>query len=209
MRGKPLTKPRCAKPTGITPADAGKTCVRSVALIKYTDHPRGCGENSCRSNSARFCRGSPPRMRGKLTALRYRSANRGITPADAGKTSLFAETFRIRQDHPRGCGENHCTFAGVVTRTGSPPRMRGKLGRFGRCGICMRITPADAGKTNQQFRQRNRIEDHPRGCGENISTDCVQIAMTGSPPRMRGKRLSASLPKLSAGITPADAGKTR
>ena len=29
------------------------------------------------------------------------------------------------------------------------------------------ITPADAGKTEVLFTEKNRHRDHPRGCGEN------------------------------------------
>ena len=70
-----------------------------------------------------------------------------ITPADAGKTILRTPRLFVCQDHPRGCGENkHCKFA-HVEQIGSPPRMRGKLGRaLGMAGFG-RITPADAGKT--------------------------------------------------------------
>ena len=86
MRGKranPLCVPR--KP-GITPADAGKTLVRSVKSSSPQDHPRGCGENATKPFTVSAIAGSPPRMRGKLLRqCSYRSLSR-ITPADAGKT---------------------------------------------------------------------------------------------------------------------------
>ena len=49
-----------------------------------------------------------------------------ITPADAGKTEIGAETYGLFKDHPRGCGENSTTGGGMGSITGSPPRMRGK-----------------------------------------------------------------------------------
>ena len=49
-------------------------------------------------------------MRGKL--VDGVDANHGdrITPADAGKTFFLQVYPRKTQDHPRGCGENGCSF---------------------------------------------------------------------------------------------------
>ena len=49
------------------------------------------------------------------------------------------------------------------------------------------ITPADAGKTLYVFGLNDVGEDHPRGCGENLTNSDLQPNMLGSPPRMRGK----------------------
>ena len=71
-----------------------------------------------------------------------------------------------------------------------------------------RITPADAGKTEQGNAISWNARDHPRGCGENL-LHCVRaIAGIGSPPRMRGKREDGRKYGKKNGITPADAGKT-
>ena len=70
------------------------------------------------------------------------------------------------------------------------------------------ITPADAGKTKKLQFAADGMEDHPRGCGENLPSAVISDAAKGSPPRMRGKRTSAAAPGLFSGITPADAGKT-
>ena len=50
---------------------------------------------------------------------------------------------------------------------GSPPRMRGKLGMTIEEAQAIRITPADAGKTQVYRAFGRKVEDHPRGCGEN------------------------------------------
>ena len=47
-------------------------------------------------------------MRGKQDLACYLVMALGITPADAGKTSIVAFSFTAYQDHPRGCGENAC-----------------------------------------------------------------------------------------------------
>ena len=49
-------------------------------------------------------------------------------------------------------------------------------------------------------------EDHPRGCGDKLSTVTAAISPLGSPPRMRGQG-ETFIQKTSTGrITPADAG---
>ena len=72
----------------------------------------------------------------------------------------------------------------------------------------MRITPADAGKTEYYAFPDEETGDHPRGCGENAMLVTSVATEIGSPPRMRGK-LNRSLKRHSRDrITPADAGKT-
>ena len=70
----------------ITPADAGKTDGFLEEIRPVEDHPRGCGENFCLRSWRRCYKGSPPRMRGKLSADINRNDEIRITPADAGKT---------------------------------------------------------------------------------------------------------------------------
>ena len=72
----------------------------------------------------------------------------------------------------------------------------------------MRITPADAGKTTFGNSVSATGWDHPRGCGENPYSQIGQLAILGSPPRMRGKLLTESVFTFEPRITPADAGKT-
>ena len=114
----------------------------------------------------------------------------------------------LRKDHPRGCGENSSQFAPQGRTQGSPPRMRGKHLLPHRGRGCGRITPADAGKTTTGTGWRRTPRDHPRGCGENGTTICFLMMKSGSPPRMRGKRVSRYCAADSTRITPADAGKT-
>ena len=51
----------------ITPACAGKTQYSSELLRRLSDHPRVCGENTYFLKGDLYERGSPPRVRGKLT----------------------------------------------------------------------------------------------------------------------------------------------
>ena len=86
-------------------------------------------------------------MRGKLPASRLNGRNVRITPADAGKTKGEDAGNCLREDHPRGCGENLLTETNTDRQKGSPPRMRGKLRKMHEKFGQDRITPADAGKT--------------------------------------------------------------
>ena len=95
----------------------------------------------------------------------------------------------------------------LYTRTGSPPRMRGKLQCRPSFRQNPRITPAYAGKTETKFWPMNTTQDHPRVCGENLQVGHSLSRHRGSPPRMRGKRFSSNRNRCKIGITPAYAGK--
>ena len=89
MRGK-LEAEFCEQVKyGITPADAGKTYIKSQPDVRIRDHPRGCGENLANAGCNSKIYGSPPRMRGKPDAEEDESERNRITPADAGKTWVF------------------------------------------------------------------------------------------------------------------------
>ena len=210
MRGKQIMNTKQVNTRRITPADAGKTSRHLVGINQSQDHPRGCGENDVRLRKFDPVPGSPPRMRGKLIDSILSFSMPRITPADAGKTRNFR--FRSNQnqtqDHPRGCGENKYCCLGTFFPAGSPPRMRGKLNGVLPAGSFSRITPADAGKTRQQVRKPNNLQDHPRGCGENDVRECRTKLNMGSPPRMRGKLSKSTIASANRRITPADAGKT-
>ena len=91
---------------------------------------------------------------------------------------------------------------------GSPPRMRGKLGEWEQRKPIYRITPAYAGKTISVSPFAPAATDHPRVCGENAITAEDNNIKMGSPPRMRGKRISHNIYRITIRITPAYAGKT-
>ena len=152
--------------------------------------------------------GSPPRMRGKQCKKCCTCQITRITPADAGKTIWHEPECALKEDHPRGCGENHIIEAINSYIAGSPPRMRGKQINCFKASEIVRITPADAGKTILFRITLNLHQDHPRGCGENLLPHLQLYKTTGSPPRMRGKLKKGVLSLGETRITPADAGKT-
>ena len=70
----------------ITPAYAGKSFSRILAILRFEDHPRLCGEKIRRCFDNKFPKGSPPPMRGKDRLGLGICSGHGITPAYAGKS---------------------------------------------------------------------------------------------------------------------------
>ena len=90
----------------ITPACAGKTCSDDVVYVLVGDHPRMRGEDA-RSIPSRMPEGgSPPHARGRRRRRRGLFDYSWITPACAGKTTLFRSPGRGFRDHPRMRGED-------------------------------------------------------------------------------------------------------
>ena len=86
----------------------------------------------------------------------------GITPAYAGKRSLFNNTGDIEQDHPRIRGKKKIVKLVPLLPPGSPPHTREKvstvIGAIGGVGI----TPAYAGKSYAKLHNPIPHRDHPR-----------------------------------------------
>ena len=147
VRGKQSEFLRGAYGRRITPACAGKTESTAGNDVNASDHPRVCGENTAKLYKASGINGSPPRVRGKHHIKFLLLASNRITPACAGKTVARNARDLFRTDHPRVCGENCEASMKSASRSGSPPRVRGKLGGNSAQYKAERITPACAGKT--------------------------------------------------------------
>ena len=105
MRGKVDINTGRQMKDGITPAYAGKSCLRFAFTLLPRDHPRVCGEKRFWNASSTSPRGSPPRMRGKESTSMSTILRAGITPAYAGKSLSSATRSASHWDHPRVCGE--------------------------------------------------------------------------------------------------------
>ena len=127
MRGKEEEGELSARKDRITPAYAGKSYTRTCYAYNVRDHPRVCGEKVGMGYRGKAPVGSPPRMRGKVYAHRSARVRCGITPAYAGKSSYTSDRAAVSRDHPRVCGEKYWRHSCPQMRSGSPPRMRGKV----------------------------------------------------------------------------------
>ena len=105
------------------------------------------------------------------------------------------------------CGEKDFKSAHPSQQLGSPPRMRGKVLQWCREDFFSGITPAYAGKSSFLSGCTRIPRDHPRVCGEKLTTFDAGKLIPGSPPRMRGKVAPKNCGSSSTRITPAYAGK--
>ena len=166
MRGKVPTRSCQALARGITPAYAGKSIQRGRPDHASRDHPRVCGEKHLCSGRPLSLWGSPPRMRGKAEPGFVLWVTSGITPAYAGKSTPSRCSWACIRDHPRVCGEKEESQEVAAPGKGSPPRMRGKVGKSRNGRAHRGITPAYAGKSLTIQKLSTLRRDHPRVCGE-------------------------------------------
>ena len=148
-------------------------------------------------------------MRGKLFREATKGALKGLIPAHAGKTSECTLMGRFPQAHPRACGENCEKRQRGDEKSGSSPRMRGKLVLRPTACLMGRLIPAHAGKTEGGGVVSRRGPAHPRACGENFEHVGETVPFVGSSPRMRGKHIPLLSRPGSSRLIPAHAGKTR
>ena len=89
-----------------------------------------------------------------------------ITPAWAGKSSTRTTMWARRRDHPRVGWEKVTHNTDRKSKSGSPPRGRGKDAVLVAALLHDRITPAWAGKSPDPEAALLRRWDHPRVGGE-------------------------------------------
>ena len=147
MRGKQREQLDFERVFRIIPAHAGQTTFLNKTLANPADHPRACGANLIVFGVVHTHLGSSPRMRGKLEVKEFKSTATRIIPAHAGQTSTLGMTVVRPSDHPRACGANGKISSKTMVRTGSSPRMRGKLTADAGDTHSRRIIPAHAGQT--------------------------------------------------------------
>ena len=92
---------------GITPACAGTTKNIIDPIIDNRDHPRMCGDHLDGKTLPTGYEGSPPHVRGPLSAWHKAQGDEGITPACAGTTTSDKFASLRLWDHPRMCGDHH------------------------------------------------------------------------------------------------------
>ena len=208
MRGKPLGSGQRSQRRRIIPAHAGQTYVTSDGNNNGPDHPRACGANSLPMTFIIDRNGSSPRMRGKLGHVHDRAGEARIIPAHAGQTFRRSASCTRWPDHPRACGANACATSSDISRSGSSPRMRGKLELRKQPDGRVRIIPAHAGQTPTSPSEAPATSDHPRACGANPLSLSHRAVTPGSSPRMRGKLVPGRSLMAWPRIIPAHAGQT-
>ena len=152
----------------ITPACAGKRKSGRNRSNRAWDHPRVCGEKLYPLSGREAARGSPPRVRGKVSAQNSLKSAKRITPACAGKSRLPPPAPRRCRDHPRVCGDKHRVYLDRMAERGSPPRVRGKVDYLHLLLASVGISHLCAVKITVSIWNELQKEDHPRVCGEKL-----------------------------------------
>ena len=147
-------------------------------------------------------------MRGTRSCWCLACADCGIIPAYAGNTAWSIAWPISLRDHPRVCGEHGTKCWKPRTPPGSSPRMRGTQGLQRQDLSRHGIIPAYAGNTLRWRHGSCRCRDHPRVCGEHLTSCVMVVSSMGSSPRMRGTLVVAELLGHESGIIPAYAGNT-
>ena len=106
------------------------------------------------------------------------------------------------------CGEQSAPARGCPEAGGSPPRVRGTVLSELQEPRLSGITPACAGNSSSAASSTSPSQDHPRVCGEQMTSRGCPRGCAGSPPRVRGtvRRLKKKL--IICRITPACAGNS-
>ena len=106
MRGKLQESPMRAGAFRNIPAYAGKTPPVFSLPLASAEHPRVCGENTCKLLKYLWINGTSPRMRGKPPPGNFATTSQRNIPAYAGKTHCRQKRHNQGKEHPRVCGEN-------------------------------------------------------------------------------------------------------
>ena len=194
--------------SGSPPHVRGKAPRSGRCRQGWWDHPRMCGEKTWTERATKQSTGSPPHVRGKVKGVSSSRRPRRITPACAGKSCRRFRLLVQYQDHPRMCGEKLALALLLLSSTGSPPHVRGKVCLFLEPAVDVGITPACAGKSTLERAIAHNARDHPRMCGEKFHILQALLCAPGSPPHVRGKGPAMSPGHITCGITPACAGKS-
>ena len=132
-------------------------------------------------------RGSPPRVRSRLSSpMRWRSRS-GITSACAEQTVSTFPYAPPCWDHLRVCGADFPFSLESAPGTGSPPRVRSRLARSQVERMVIRITSACAEQTLRKTGMTRFGRDHLRVCGADRHALPYRQPETGSPPRVRSR----------------------
>ena len=106
------------------------------------------------------------------------------------------------------CGEHGERALSVFAESGSSPHVRGAPDAVCRELRGGGIIPACAGSTMGVRSRQRQGRDHPRMCGEHISSEVAFFNAPGSSPHVRGAQPVVRAEHVVGGIIPACAGST-
>ena len=170
------------------PACAGETWLRPTSPRQAGVHPRVCGGNT------------RPRPSTK--------GGTGYIPACAGETRASHAARRRKTVHPRVCGGNLEVSHLLSKLLGYIPACAGETAFFCLQLLADRVHPRVCGETEACLLAKRLHEVHPRVCGGNGVMILGSRAVTGTSPRVRGKRSVPRSAPYTGRYIPACAGET-
>ena len=194
---------------GNTPTGVGKTGFRAHSGYLCEKHPHGRGEDRPSNDACQWCRETPPRAWGRLTANQVSVPIGGNTPTGVGKTFAVAGVPAPRRKHPHGRGEDCRLRAYRCPLLETPPRAWGRRPSVSAHETLHGNTPTGVGKTRLAIKGVFTPWKHPHGRGEDISTAAVSDHARETPPRAWGRHENQAGKHESRGNTPTGVGKTK
>ena len=197
--------PRAVAPQhGSIPACAGEPprgCPRRVPTGVY---PRVCGGTALDADFGGLVEGLSPRVRGNPNPKAGHSRASGSIPACAGEPDAGSFALAEMWVYPRVCGGTDISGAGMVSRPGLSPRVRGNLSVQKGAEQARGSIPSCAGEPRPAGREAVRRRVYPRVCGGTQTRKQASCSSTGLSPRVRGNHeLRASMSWIDAtGLSP-------
>jgi hypothetical protein len=184
----------------------GKTTVAVGRLWRREEHPHACGETLTSCIEAISARGTPPRVWGKLTAIRADLKASGNTLTCVGENvgcATIGETpprvwgkHLLRRPRGRDPGDTPTCVGKTVTgrrdlagTRGAPPRVWGK-------------------QNDDQRRDGDDRGNTPTCVGKTYPDQDPSLNRWGTPPRVWGKQQALQAGQHVPGNTPTCVGKT-
>ena len=106
-----------------------------------------CGADDGAFYASVMDKGSPPRVRSRLSVRLSDGQRLGITSACAEQTNRYDDIVSIRKDHLRVCGADEVDLFEAMCHQGSPPRVRSRRRRMRFRSVRPGITSACAEQT--------------------------------------------------------------
>ena len=181
VRSRLRTGYKASRRVGITSACAEQTVPDEVNVDANQDHLRVCGADNSRVSRGVSNLGSPPRVRSRRHRRTFWPPLPGITSACAEQTVALALEPAFVGDHLRVCGADRVNLPVGFPPSGSPPRVRSRLGDFKHSDIAVRITSACAEQTEYTALKTRIDRDHLRVCG---ADSCILLC--SEPAEWRG-----------------------
>ena len=151
--------------------------------------------------------GTSPRVRGKRRRASPSAPPSGYIPACAGEAYRWGRLSAPKEVHPRVCGGSNSTTPPKSGRSGTSPRVRGKLGVRLPIQLQRRYIPACAGEAGAIAPDPPVRTVHPRVCGGSSRGPRAATPGAGTSPRVRGKRGTDRLHRSGLRYIPACAGE--